>query len=625
MPTETAKFALEIEDGISAGATTAEEGLKSLQSRIDQDTKSLSQMTKAMRQMQAAGSVDISAFRKLKGEIDATKEGIGKARAAFVNLGGDFAKLGRKKPPKPPKVPPPKGMEDMLSAANALPGPLSKVSGSIAGVRGKASALTAGLGLTMAVVVGTIAVLVVMAAALVAVAAATAKATAALLKYAAAQADARNAERLRLQGLGTLRRWMRLTPKDAAQMTESISRVASEVPLARSEVARLGTEIHRIGVRGRAAAYGLEAVAMATAVQGELGGRRMMMLVRMAGHSEDAMRDLANRVRKELGSTAAGQMRLLGMLSTKLRESFQELFTGVDVAPLTDGLYRLAQLLSQNTESGRALRGIISAMLAPFIDELGGATAGVEYFFKELVILALRGAIAFLQVRNSLRETFGSNFFGRMIQTQEAMHAFRILAIAVGIAIAVLAAGVGVLVVLVLGLISPFLIVAAAMYAVYHAGQFIIEQFGRLQALFESGKWRQAGTSIITGLVSGLLSGAHLVRTTVRGIANAALGEFRGVLGISSPSTVFARAGVAIPQGVAQGIEQGAPEAQGAATHMVQSTTTGAVNSSVSNARSVQTGDINIQMPEGADRDTAASVVDALSDFFENGLATEPV
>jgi prefoldin subunit 5 len=625
--TETAKFALELDDGISASSESAEDALQSLQSQIDKDAKALTQMKKAMRQMQAAGSVDVSAYRKLKGEIDATQDSIGKARASFINLGGDFSKVGKKtsRVKLAPKVDEPKGLTNMLSSVNALPGPLSKASKGIGGVQSMITGLTGAMGLVTAAIVGVVAILVVMVALLAAVAVATAKATAALLKYAAAQADAMRSERLRLEGLGTLRRWMRLTATDAAQMSESINRVSERVPLARAEVASLGQELHRIGIRGRAAEDALEALSIAQAVQGEVGRRRLMMLVRQAGHSEGAMADLSARVRKELGGVAGGMMQSLGMLSTKLGESFRALFTGINLAPLLSGLFRLSRLLSQSTESGRALRAIMTAVLGPFIDELGGAATGMEYFLKELVILALRVAIVFMQVKNSIQEAFGTGILGRILRSHGAMEVFRITLIAIGLVVAVLAAGVAILVFAVIGLFTPFLMAAWAIYRIYLGVQELKDAIPSLLELFSPELWIAAGQSMIDGIIAGLGSGMARLRAAVTGLGQGAMTAFRTALGIHSPSAVFAQFGLAIPQGIAEGVERGTPEATGAVGGMM-STTTNVASTQGGQSRAVTTGDIHIHVGgegEGAE-DTARRVTDALRDFFETGLATEP-
>lgn len=626
MATETAKFALELADGISSEAESAENALTSLQAQIDRDTKALTAMKAAMRQMQSGSSIDIDAYRKLKSEIDATQDSIGKARAAFVNLGGDFSKMSRYKPPKPPKPEDPKSLQDMLSAANALPGPLGKATQGVSGLRSMVVGLTTALGVVGTAIVAVVAILLVLVATLAAVAVATTKATVELLRYAAAQADAMRSERLRLEGLGTLRRWMRLTSTDAAQMSESINRVAERVPLERAQVASLGEELHRLGIRGRGAEDALEALSIAQAVQGDRGRQRLMMLVRMAGHSERAMANLSARVRKELGGVAAGQMRSLTMISTKLRESFQALFATVPIERLLGGLYRLTQLLSQNTESGRALRTILETVLGAFIGQIADATPMVEYLFKELVILALRGAIAFFRLKNALEDAFGGNIITRFLTGQGAMDNLRIAAIALGLAVGVLAIGVALLGLVVLGALSPFLLLAWALYRGYEALKEYRNELSLLRLAFRPELWRTAGGAMIDGIVAGLNAGVARLRAAVTGVATDAMGAFRQALGIHSPSSVFAGLGVAIPQGVAEGIERGSGEASSAAAGMMSTTTNNVSNVRGGSSQAVTTGEIHIHVGEGAGgEDTARRVADAMRDFFGSGLATETV
>ena len=625
MATETAKFALELEDGISSSSEAAEESLLSLQTQIDKDAKALTQMKKAMRQMQAAGSVDISAYQKLQGQIESTQNSIGKARASFVNLGGDFTKLGKKRYPKPPDVPTPQGLMDTLATAEGLPGPLGKASQGIGAATAKIQGMTAAAGAVAVAVAAVVAVLVLLVGLLVAVAAATVKATAALLKYAAAQGDALRSERLRLEGLGTLRRWMRLTSKDAGEMSESISRVAETVPLARSQIAGYGQELHRIGIRGRAAESALEALSLAQAVQGDFGRQRLMMLVRMSGHSEKAMARLAHRVRNELGGTAAMAMRSLTMLSTKLKESLQALFADIDLESLLTGLQRLGRLFSQTTESGRALRAILTALLGPLIDELGGLAPAIEYAFKELVILALRGAIALLRLRNTAWQAFGSGVIGRMLRSKGAMETLHVVLISLGVVAVALAIGIVILANTILGALAPILAFSAAVYYGYQSAVRLHTYIMRLAESFgkSAGGWQAAGRNIITGLVKGLRSGVTQLREAITGVANDAMGAFQEALGISSPSRVFARFGLAISQGVAEGVDSGAPEATGAARDMV-SATAGNVTNVGGASRSVSVGELHIHVGGEGGEDTARRVTDALRDFFDTGLATEP-
>jgi hypothetical protein len=626
MATETAKFALELEDKISAGTVSAEEGLQSLNAMIEKDTKALGQMKKAMRQMQQAGAVDIDAYRKLKGEIDATQDSIGKARAAFINLGGDFTKVSKKtsKVKFAPKVDPPKGLQDMLSVVDGMPGPLSKLSTGIGGADKAMAGLSGAMTTMVASGAIVVAILSATAVALTAVAVATAKATVELLKYAAAQADAMRSERLRLEGLGTLRRWMRLTTKDSAQMSESINRVAERVPLARDQVAGYGQELHRLGIRGRAAEDALEALSIAQAVQGDLGRRRLMMLVRMAGNSEGAMRNLAERTRRELGGIAMQQMMSLSMITTKLQESFQALFADIPIAPLLAGLYRLSQLFSQNTESGRALRAILTTVLGTFIGELATTTPMLEYLFKELVILSLKVAIAFFRIRNAVYSAFGTGILGRILASSSAAEIFRTIIAAVVIVVTALAAGVAVLTLALVGALAPIMLIAYGLHQAYQAVEEFIPSIGRLLELFNPALWSVAGQAMIDGIVHGFSSGIGRLHDAVVGAATGAMNAFRSVLGIASPSTVFAGYGLNISQGVAEGIESGAPAATGAATNMMSTATTTNNRTATGPTSNVTTGEIHIHVEAGENgEDTAQRVTDALRDFFGTGLAME--
>lgn len=628
MATVTAEFALALEDGISASSESAKDALQSLQAQIDKDSKALTQMKKAMRQIQAGSSVDVAAYRKLKGEIDATQNSIGKARSSFINLGGDFSKTGKKakKVKFEPSVGKPKGFNEMLSATESLPGPLAKASKGVSGVRSMIAGFVGAVGLGTAAVLGIIAALAALVVVLAAVAAATAKATIELLKYAAAQADAVRSERLRLQGLGTIRRWMRLTAKDSEQMSESIDRVSESVPLARSQIAGYAQELHRLGIRGRGAEYALEALSLAQAVQGDFGRQRLMRLVRGAGHSEEAMRNLAERVRKELGGIAGGQMRALGMIAMKLKESFQALFKGVNITPLLDGLFELSDLFKQSTQTGRALKEIMEVLLEPLIDEIGTALPSLQGMFEQLVIWALEIAIVVMDVRIAIRRAFGSNILKRITKMVLSANNVRVVLIALSLVVAVLAAGVVFLGLVVIGLLTPFLLVAWAMYRGYQEIRRLHSAILGLRKFFEPSWWAAAGRSIIDGIITGLRSGVARLGNAVREVASGAMGSFREALGIHSPSAVFAQFGLAIPQGVAEGVERGSSEAIGAVGNMVSTTTSNVSAVGAASSQSINIGEINLHLGEGeGSEDTARRVTDALRDFFENGLAAEPV
>jgi hypothetical protein len=630
MATETAKFALELEDGISSSSESAQDALQSLQSQIERDSKALRNMKKAMKDMQAGTSMDVSAYRKLQAEIDATQNSIAEARASFVNLGGDFSKLGQKA--KKTKLGPSvesEGLREMLGATSALPGPLGKLGGSLGNTSSMVTGLSGAMGAAAVVAVGLAAVFVALTAALVALAAATAQATAKLVQYSVAQADALRSERLRLEGLGLTRFWYRMTAKDASDMSEAIGRVASRVPAARSAVASLGAEVHQLGLRGQAAEQALESLSLAQAVGGERGLAQMRMLVRGLRFTRDGMSRLAEFTQRTYGDVAAKQMLSLAMLSTKLKDSIEAMFSGLNVEPLLAGLYRLTQLFSQNTESGRALKSIMEAIIGPIAQELTGAIPAIERFFLTLVLFGLDVAIGFVRARNAIRRSLGSGLLGALLSSEGAMHLFKVALVAVGLIAGGLIATFALLGFMVIGLLTPLLFVATAIYKAYQAFQRFSSQVARAAKAFREGGWRAAGASIVDGIVEGLSDGWARLQAKVRDMATAALGTFREVLGIRSPSRIFAQVGLAIPQGVAQGIAQGAPAAQDAASAMITSTTTDIRTTTTVTAdlrtggqggtsRAVTTGEIHIHVGNAKDGG-------ALRDLFTTGLALEGV
>ncbi|MCP3886456.1 MAG: hypothetical protein GY700_13500 [Propionibacteriaceae bacterium] len=133
-----------------------------------------------------------------------------------------------------------------------------------------------------------------------------------------------------------------------------------------------------------------------------------------------------------------------------------------------------------------------------------------------------------------------------------------------------------------------------------------------------------AGRNMIDGIVAGIMTGSNNVRTAMTNIATSALGSFRSALGIHSPSAAFAELGVAIPQGVAEGIGQGQVEATGAADNMMSTATNNVTSVAGNKSRSVNAGEIHIHIDGGqGGEDTADRVVDALRDFFDTSLAME--
>lgn len=71
-------------------------------------------------------------------------------------------------------------------------------------------------------------------------------------------------------------------------------------------------------------------------------------------------------------------------------------------------------------------------------------------------------------------------------------------------------------------------------------------------------KMVQAGVDMVTGLVNGILGTQAKVREVISSLAGSVIDQFKGMLGIHSPSRVFAQLGVFTMQGLAGGLDRGA-------------------------------------------------------------------
>jgi len=109
---------------------------------------------------------------------------------------------------------------------------------------------------------------------------------------------------------------------------------------------------------------------------------------------------------------------------------------------------------------------------------------------------------------------------------------------------------------------APFLLAAAAIWAVINTARLLYQ-------LWKEIDWTGLGRSIWQGIVGGLKSGAQWVVEAVTRIGHAASAAFRDALGIHSPSKAFQNLGAAIPAGVTAGVEQGTPAARRAVGGMV--------------------------------------------------------
>jgi hypothetical protein len=178
-----------------------------------------------------------------------------------------------------------------------------------------------------------------------------------------------------------------------------------------------------------------------------------------------------------------------------------------------------------------------------------------------------------LKVRKWLRETFGDNEFVKWVKDSEgASKAFKIIGggligmfVAIGAAAVVLAFQVGMFLLPVLwGLAAPFIPFIAAAVGVGAAITSLVVYWDELvQAI----KDVDLGQLIMDAILLAL--DPFGVGRAMVNLAGTMIDSFKKAIGAHSPAKAFIKVGATIPEGVAEGVHAGAPEAQEATADMV--------------------------------------------------------
>jgi hypothetical protein len=624
----TATFALVLDDETSGAAKSAATSLADLKEKIDEDTKALSAMNKAMRQMRAAGLSGSATFKKIENSAAAMKAKIGQAQAGFARMGGQFGATGdstkvaakkaadaAKQAAKAFDLDLKEKAKDAAAATKQLGTQVSTVGGPIASMSSKLSALAG----VLATPVG---IALALAAAFLAVAAAIGVATVALLKWGVAASGARRSEALQIEGLNTLRQqWGRATAS-VEEFQAAIDRASDSTNIGRGQLQGYARSLSRAGLRGEALTEAVEAMGIAAQVQGDRGAARFRALAINARLTGGSVRDLAADYRDRLGPIARRQMLSIGNQTERARRSLDRIFSGLRLEPFLEALDGVLSLLSQSTATGRALKVIFEALFQPLIDQIGTVGPIVRRFFQGFVIGALVVTIWIQRMRNALNEAFGGGDFVDNATLVKAailagVVAFAAFTIVVGATAVVLAlAAASMLVFVATLLLVPALVVAAGVAIGFALGAVI--------EFFQETDFGALARSMIDGIVNGIQRGVARVAGAVRNLAAGARDAFTDALGIASPSSVFAGFGLNIAQGTTQGIEAGTPAVEDAASSLVEAPGGAGIGGSVS----LSFGDINVNAGESSDprelamqlRDELASILEGVG--IEMGVAT---
>ena len=348
---------------------------------------------------------------------------------------------------------------------------------------------------------------VAMAVAIVAIASAAFLAAVAITKWGTSLADANRAQAMLSQGVAQ-------SVEGGDALNTKIAQLSKTVPATRDELLKMAGDLAKTGLEGKELTDALETSAVKAA-------------------------------KLKFGPDFAKQMVGLDVQSRRLGDNLQDTFGGLKIEGLLEGMSTLVDLFDSSSSSGKALKFLFEALFQPLIDGATGAIPMIERLFLHAVILALKAYIAV----KPYAEIFG--FIGKAALVVAAVIGGTLVA-AVAVMAAIMAVSIAVWV--------------ALAFAVYGLVEAIIALVTNpMEALkgflaFMS----ELGTDLIAGLVNGITAGATAVYDAMASVVNGAIDGAKKLLGIASPSTVFATMGDNTAAGFAEGVEGGADKTQGA-------------------------------------------------------------
>jgi hypothetical protein len=378
--------------------------------------------------------------------------------------------------------------------------------------------------------------------------------------------------------------------------------LSAQLPFTADKLNAWGKSLLAAGIKGNALKTSIKAIAAATAIMGESGGqaalglikrfammaetgqkvtldRRILSQMAEAGISATALakalgvpadklgkmsvnaKDLGDAMQKALIAGGAKPLALLGQtwesISAKLKEGFEDAFEDLGdlVGPFMSELQSLASEFYAGGIAGGTFKDVIKGVLTPAFEVARRTVRALHIGFLELEVAFLKAKIAVHPLSKALE---GVGISGGIVNV--AMY------LIAGVAV-ILAVVFGVLALAVLIVASPFILLGIAIYGVYRAVSYIIGIIQGAIANFDNlaNAATTAGQNIITGLGNALQSGAAWVIAIAGSVATGIIGAITGPLAIRSPSRVMMRIGHHVTQGLAIGIDDGAPDVQAAA------------------------------------------------------------
>lgn len=297
---------------------------------------------------------------------------------------------------------------------------------------------------------------------------------------------------------------------------------------------------------------------------------------------------MSQAVEKALANKGAGPLAEMALtfpaMIAKFKDGFFGLFEklGPAVKPFMKAIQSLFAQFSKGSPIFKALQPIVTAVFGTLFKYATMAVAAISKFVKANVNAKSIGGVwtsiksAIAKVGAVLSPLIGllKRIFSNAMVMKGIVTIFKIFAVVTLVLVTAFVA-VGAVIAAVVGFIAGVIGTVADFFSSFSDGAsgaldavtgFVGSVVGALSGLVSGAA--EAASNFIDGLVNGISAGAGAIIAAVSGLASGALGAFKSILHIASPSRVMAKMGGHFSAGVAQGIDGGAGKVGDAAADL---------------------------------------------------------
>lgn len=279
---------------------------------------------------------------------------------------------------------------------------------------------------------------------------------------------------------------------------------------------------------------------------------------------ELAVAEFAQTVETQLGGVAAKRMRGLTAQAALFGKRWDSIFSGLNLEPVLDAVAVLTGMLDKSNPLAQAFGDAVSGAFKIVERYALPAAYAVEAFALGFAIqltklyLVVKPALQWLGDLFGLDDnTLATTLDLAAIAGKVAVGVFVAMGVAAATLIAVVG-GVGAVFTAAVGAVVAF--GAGLVWIASHVWPAV---FGAVAGIADLGKM------IVMGLVEGVIGAASFLYDAVRTAVTGAINAAKEVLGIASPSKVFAEIGVNTVAGFTGAVDAGAEDVQGSMASLV--------------------------------------------------------